>query len=311
MAETTSTGQGTQRTGASDVRAAIESAGKAKDESDDSSDDDTSDDDESSDDDSEGDDDGSDTTDDDTNNSDDASGDDEGDDDEGDENSDESKAQSKSYKYQQYVGDGKPETYISNLEKAHQSSITSAVQLQTDLNTATGRVDAIMRAAASDPDLAKRLNEIINKDGSGTEDGGDEGSAISNPFVADMEAQWREKSTKEIDEFIEANPEVATDPKIAKDVQYWMGVFSQQHQKRTGRLLSGGEAMAQAYRHLGLENKLDKQTLAAGVKKTAAHTRPRGKVKKSTGQKPKFTDAQIAMAKSMGKDEKWLTQNAK
>ena len=172
-----------------------------------------------------------------------------------------------------------------------------------------------MRAVAGNPELSKALNDAINKGGSGTGDGGDDSgdSSAANPFVTDMESRWREQSTKEIDEFIEANPEVATDPKIAKDVQHWMGVFSQQHQARTGRLLSGGEAMAQAYRHLGLENKLDKQNLAAGAKKNAAPTRPRGKGgnKKSSGQKPKFTDAQLAMAKSMGKDESWLAKNAK
>lgn len=314
MAETTDNAQGTHRTGVAEVRAAVENAGKAKDESDDSNDDDDSGDDDSSDDDSEGDDDGSDSIDEDADNSDDASGDDEGDDEEEEDKSDKSKPQSSAYKYKQFAGDGKPETYISNLEKAYQNSSAEAIAKQTELNQSQGRVDAIMRAAASDPDLAKRLNEVISKGGSGAGNGDDdsrESSAAANPFVSDMEAQWRQKSTQEIDAFIEANPEVASDPKIAADVKHWMGVFSDQHFKRTQRLLSGGEAMAQAYKHLGLENKLEKQNLGAGAKKNAAPTRPRGKVKKSTGSKPKFTDSQLAMAKSMGKDEAWLAKNAK
>lgn len=314
MAETTDKNQGAQHTGAADIRAAVENAKTAKDESSTTDDDDDSDDDDSSDDDSEGDDDGAEDSDDVADKSDDADGDEDGDEDEDEDKSAKSKSQT-DRKYPQYVGDGTDQSYISNLEKAHKESTTEAIGLRTDLNTANGRVDAIMRAVASSPELSKALDEAVNKGGSGTGNGGDddgEGSAVTNPFVSDMEAKWRENSTKEIDDFIEANPEVASDPKIAADVKHWMGVFSDQHFKRTHRLLSGGEAMSQAYKHLGLENKLEKQTLAAGAKKNAAPTRPRAKVKKSSGgEKPKFSVSQIAMAKSMGKDENWLAKNAK
>lgn len=317
MAKTTENDGNTTRTGIADVRAAVESARAAQDESDDSDDEDSEDDSSDSDNDSEDGDDGAENSADDTEESDDADGDEDGADEEDEDNPDDKKSLSK-VKYPQYAGDGKPATYISNLEKAHKESTTEAIGLRTELNTANGRVDAVMRAVASNPELSKALNEAVNKGSSGTGDGEGDGdgekdgaAAVTNPFVKDLEAQWRDNSTKEIDTFIEANPEVASDPKIKADVQYWMGVFSNEHHKRTGRLLSGGEAMTQAYKHLGLENKLDKQTLAAGAKKTAAPTRPRGKAKKTTSQKPSFSADQIAMARAMGKDESWLSKNAK
>jgi hypothetical protein len=245
---------------------------------------------------------------DDSDNADDSDDDDDDSDDA--DNPDDKKSQTER-KFTQYKGDGTDQSYISNLEKAHQSSTTEAINLRTELNQATGRVEAIMRAAAADPELATKLNAAVNGAGTGDDGGSDKTSATDNPFVADLQAQWKEKSEKEIDQFIEANPEVASDPKVKADVQYWMGVFSNNHYERTGRLLSGGEAMSQAYNHLGLENKLSKQNLAAGAKKTATPTRARGKSKQTTSQKTTFTDDQIAMAKSMGKDQAWLEKNAK
>lgn len=310
MAKTTDDDQSGKSTGVADVRAAVENAKNAKDESQDSGDDDDTDDDDASDDDGEGDDDGSDDSSDDAGDSDDADGDEDGDDDEDKDNPDKSKSQTKRH-FAQYAGDGTDKSYISNLEKAHQSSTTEAINLQTELNQATSRIDAIMRAAAADKDLAAKLNDAMKGDGSGGSGEGDGASGAENPFVRDLQAQWAAKSEEEIDKFIEANPEVASDPKIKADVQYWMGIFSNKHFERTGRLLSGGDAMAQAYKHLGLENKLEKQNLAAGAKKSAAPTRPRGKAKRSNGQKPSFTSDQLAMAKALGRDETWLAKNAK
>lgn len=311
MAEPTDNGQGAARTGVADVRQVVETANAEDENLKKNGSDDTDDEDDTQDDDGEGDDAGSDTA-----KKDDSDDTDEGDEEEGDD-ADEGKPGDKKsqteHKFTQFKGDGTDQSYISNLEKAYQNSSAEAVRINQELTTATSRVDAIMRAAATDPELAKKLNAAVNGAGTGNGegDGSDENSGVDNPFVADLQAQWKEKSEKEIDEFIDANPEVASDPKIKADVQYWMGVFSNNHYKRTGRLLSGGEAMAQAYKHLDLENKLDKQNLAAGAKKNAAPARPRGKVKSSNGSKPNFSDDQLAMAKAMGKDQAWLEKNAK
>ena len=246
----------------------------------------------------------------------DADGDDADADDDADEDADDDSKpddQPKDRRFTQFAGDGKDETYISNLEKGYENSSKEAIRLNQELSQATGRVEAIMRAAATDPDLAAKLNAAINGSdagGSGTDENSN-GSPADNPFVRNLQSEWQEKSEKEIAEFIEANPEVATDPKISADVKHWMNVFSNDAYNRTGRLMSGGEAMALAYKHLGLENKLGKQNLADGAKKVATPTRSRGKAKRSNGSKPTFTPDQIAMAQAMGKDEAWLVKNAK
>ena len=245
---------------------------------------------------------------------DDADGDDADADEDADEEDDDSKPddQPKDRRFTQFAGDGKDETYISNLEKGYENSSKEAIRLNQELSQATGRVEAIMRAAATDPDLAAKLNAAVNgSDAGGSGSDGNSNNATENPFVKNLQSEWQEKSEKEIATFIEANPEVATDPKISADVKHWMNVFSNDAYNRTGRLMSGGEAMALAYKHLGLENKLEKQNLADGAKKIATPPRSRGKAKRSTGSKPTFTPDQIAMAQAMGKDEAWLVANAK
>lgn len=222
------------------------------------------------------------------------------------------KQEPKNRQFTQFAGDGTDDQYISNLEKGYQNSSAEAIRLKGEFETAQSRVDAIMRAAATDPDLAQKLNTVIQGK-PGEEGSGDKpaAAAVENPFLRNMRAEWEQKSTKEIETFIEANPEVATDPTIEASVKKWMKIFSDQAMNDEGRLMSGGEAMEAAYRHLGLENKLGKQKLADGAKGVAGTTRPRGKAKKTDGQKPRFTDSQIAMAKAMGKNEDWLAQNAK
>jgi hypothetical protein len=296
-------------TGAADIRKAVEGA-NALDENQDEDADDADDEDSDDSDNNQGDDAGD---------ADDNDGSDDGDDaDEDQDDSDKSKPDEKkdpkSRKFTQFAGDGTEEAYLSNLEKGYTNSSAEALRLKGDLDQATGRVDAIMQAAATDPELATKLNAALNGAGAagGTgEDKNSQGSASDNPFVRNLQADWQEKSETEIAAFIEANPEVATDPTISADVKHWMKVFSNDKFERTGKLMTGGEAMTAAYKHLGLENKLGKQSLADGAKKNLTPTRSRGKAKKSSGQKPTYTADQLAFAQSMGHDEAWLQKNAK
>lgn len=282
------------------------------DDADDSDDDDSSDD--SSGDDAAGDDD--DSADDDGDDSDDSD-----DDDDDDAESGDKKDPKSDRKYSQFKGDGSDKAYISNLEEGYKNSSAEAIRLKGELDTASGRLDTFMRVVGNNPELATAFNKALGEagdNGSGSGSGGSDdgsnsqGSGLDNPFIKNMQAEWQEKSEVEIQEFIDANPEVVTDPEVSKDVKHYMKLFSNDYYERTGKLMSGGEAMAKAYKHLGLEDKRGKQDLANGAKKNLTPPRSRGnKAKKSGGQKPKFTADQIAMAKAMGRDEKWLEANAK
>lgn len=305
-------------TGEDDIRKAVETA-NAEDESlkkDKVNDEDANDD---NDDDNQGDDAGSDDNagdDSDDSDSDGKDADDEDEDEDDDAGDDKDKPGEKkdpeTRRFNQFAGDGSTEAYLSNLEKGYENSSKEAIRLNTELGQATGRIDTIMRAVAADPELASKLGAVLKGDsdagGTGTDENSDADMA-QNPFVTDLKAQWTEKSVEEIQTFIEANPEVETDPTVKADVQKWMKIFSDQHYKDTGRLMTGGKAMAAAYKHLGLENKLEKQDLANGAKKLATPARSQGKAKKSNGSKPTFTSEQLEMARNMGKDEDWLAKN--
>lgn len=312
MAKTTEEDkQKTAPTGESDIRSVVENA-NAEDENRTKPGNLNDDDDELVDDD-EGDDNESDAADDDANADDTTDNDGDADDDNADD--DKSKSKQTDRAFSQFAGDGTDESYISNLEKGYKNSSQEALKFKTASEQTQGRLDIIMKAAGSDPELAKKLSAALDASGAGNGNGtGDDGNstdATGNPFVADLQARWNETSEKEISELIDANPELITDPKLSADVQKWMRVFSNEYKESTGKLMTGGEAMKEAMRHLGIDNKLEKQTLADGAKKHAAPTRPQGGKKKSMDTKPAFTSEQIAMAQMMGHDEAWLKSNAK
>lgn len=306
-------------TGEDAIRQAVESSknsDESQDDDDDASDDDGgddgSDDDSSGSDDAGNDDDGSDDDGDDSDDSDDDDGD--------DAESDDKKGSKSDRKFTQFKGDGTDKAYISNLEEGYKNSSAEALRLKGDLETASGRLDTFMRVVASSPELATAFNKALGDkgaDGSGGDGSGDGknsgDSGLENPFVANLQAEWQQKSEQEIQEILDANPELLTDEDLKGKVQKWMGVFSAEYRKENnGRLMSGGAAMLEAMKYLGVEDKRAKQDLANGAKKNLTPPRSRGnKAKKSGGQKPQFTADQIAMAKAMGRDEKWLATNAK
>lgn len=299
-------------TGEDAIRQAVESS-RGSDESQDDSDDDTEDDDDS-DDDNSGDDDagkGDGGTDDD---SDDADDSDDTDDD--DTESGGKKDPKSGRKFSQFKGDGTDKTYISNLEEGYKNSSAEAIRLKGELETTAGRLDSFMRVVAANPDLATAFNKALGDDSAGSSSGSgsnnDKSADLQNPFVANLQAEWQQKSEKEIQEILDGNPELVSDKELADKVSRWMGIFSAEYRnEHDGRLMSGGEAMLAAMKYLDIEDKREKQDLANGAKKNLTPPRSRGnKAKKSSGQKPTFTADQLAMAKAMGKDEAWLQKNA-
>lgn len=282
---------GATPTGEEAIRLAVENSKGSDESSDDDSDDDTDDGDDSNDDDSSGD-----------------AGDDADDDgdDSDDDSKDDKKAPSKSdRKFTQFAGDGSDKAYLSNLEKGYLNSSAEALKLKDEIDTAKAQLDNILRVAAANPEVAKAIaaaDSSVKVPVSGASD-----PAESNPFIRSAQAEWQERSEKEIQEFIDANPEIATDPKISEDVRRYMKLFSNEQFERTGKLMTGGEAMENAFKFLGLEDKREKQNLAAGAKGIMSQPRARGnKAGKSGKQKSEFTLDQIAMAARMGKDEAWL-----
>ena len=292
------------------IRKAVEGAG-ASDEGDDEEEDDDDEGDDADDDDSSGDDAGGD----DSNDSDDS---DDADDEEEDDDAetDDKKDPKSDRKYSQFKGDGTDTAYISNLEEGYKNSSAEAIRLKGEFDSVSGRLDSLLRVVASDEELSKKVNSLLGGSGaggSGSGNGSDENQSedLSDPFILSARTEWQEKAEAEIQEIIDANPEVASDPELSKDIKHYMSLFSKDYLEKNKKLMGGGEAMLAAMKHLGIEDKRGKQDLAQGAKKNLTPPRSRGnKAKKSGGQKPQFTASQIAMAKAMGKDEAWLQKNA-
>ncbi len=256
-----------------------------------------------------------DTTDDDT--TDDSTDDSEDDDDNADDK------QGSDFRFSQFKGDGSEEAYRKNLENAYLNSSNEAINLKNERDGYERQVNAIKEAAGKDPEFGEKLLSLLNggNGGGSNGSGGDnsDGSKVTqdsnNPFLKNAETEWNKKSEESVKAFVDANPEVMTDPKINADVKRWMRVFSNDIYENEGRLITAGEAMEMAYRHLGLDDKRTKtQDLVDGMKKNAAPTRPQApkkKPSKSGGDTKQFSDLTMDIASRMGISKDRLAKGSK
>lgn len=197
--------------------------------------------------------------------------------------------------------------YITNIERAYENSSSEAIRLSNELATTTRRVDAIISAAQKDPDLAKKLNEVLDANGVVTPSGTGEAAPTSNevpnalddPFLVDSKTKWQEQSKQEVEDILAANPELLSDPSLNANVKHWMEVFSQEEYRTKKRLMSGGEAMVAAMKHLGIEDRRQKQDVANKAKDLAAPTRPT-KARQPKASKTALPDAAYDFAAKMG-----------
>lgn len=216
------------------------------------------------------------------------------------------KGESAERKFKNLAADEDAE-YISNIEKAYENSSAEAVRLNTELGQATRRVNSIMQAVAKDPDLADRLNKAIGGTGGAAESGDDAGKPAdsdvldtSNPFLVHSKTEWENKSRTEVAEILEANPELTSDPELNANVRHWMEVFSGEEFKKNKRLMSGGEAMLAAMKHVGVEDKRKKQDVSKGAKALASPSRPSGARKPKKSTKAPLNDSAYKFGELMG-----------
>lgn len=238
----------------------------------------------------------------------DESEDDESDDDDSEEEDKSKKPESAERKFKQFAADDDSK-YISNLEKAYENSSAEALRINTEFGQTQRRLDSLMQVVARDPELATRLEKAMSgtstPDASGTAPaatGGDGSPApTDNPFLMNAQAEWREKSTKEVETIVEANPELLSDPELNANVKHWMEVFSAEEYKKTGKIMSGGKAMEAAMRHVGFTDKRKKQDdITSKVKDLAAPTRP-GKTRKAKPSSAKnVSDSAYKFGELMG-----------
>lgn len=228
-------------------------------------------------------------------------------DDDDDEGEDDSKKEKSIKRTFENLADDDDAKYIENIERAYKNSTSEALRLSNEMGALNRRVDAILTAAEKDPDLAKRLNAVLDgkvePSSSGSEvapaERSGEVSPLDDPFLVDQKTKWEETSRQEVEDILNANPEIASDPMLNTDVKHWMNVFSQEEFRKNKRLMSGGEAMLAAMKHLGIEDRRTKQEVASRAKEIAAPVK-KGSSRKPKGKTKEVSDLSLKLAGKMG-----------
>lgn len=270
---------------------------------------------------------------DDANDSDDADGaaddqedDDDSSDDSDDDDDDTKGKQATEFRLSQFKGkEGTAEEYIKNLEDGYLNSSQEALKIKDERDGFERQVNAIKAAAGKDPEFGEKLLSLLKDNGGagGDDSQGDGGfgddkatQTSNNPFLVHAETEWNQKNEKSIKDFVDANPEVLTDPKINAEVKRWARVYTREVYESEKRLITTGEAMEMAYKQMGLADKRQsEQNLVDGMKKNAAPTRPQGAKKKPTSKKggdtKQFSDLTLTMAEKMGMSKERLVKGTK
>lgn len=234
--------------------------------------------------------------------------------------------QGSEFRLTQFKGEkGTTEEYTKNLEDGYLNSTQEALKLKDQKENYERQVNAVMAAAKKDPEFGEKLLSLLNDNG-GTNGGsasgansdfGDKATQTSNnPFLVHAETEWNQNNDKSVKDFVEAHPEVLTDPKINADVKRWAQVYTKEVFEADKRLITTGEAMEMAYRQLGLSSKQENtQSLVDGMKKNAAPSRPQTAKKKSSGKSggdtKQFSDATLTFAQKMGISKERLVKGSK
>lgn len=212
-------------------------------------------------------------------------------------------------RFSQFKGDGKPETYVKNLEEAYRNSSSEAVKLkdaataaETERDTFKTQVEAIKTAVAKDPEFADKVIALLDEAAKNPPEEKDTKTTDSNnPYVKDAETKWKQENDQSAAEFAELNPEVLDDPILAAKVkklvsEFGVSIYADEH-----RLAKAGELMEKAYGYLGLTvKKSEKQELVEGMKGLAAPTRKQAPKKGPKSTPKQFSSLTMDISKKMG-----------
>lgn len=223
-------------------------------------------------------------TDDDTN--DDDESDTEDSDDDTDEETDDEDDQSFKKKYTQIKGKT-PEEYIPNLETAYKNSSAEAVRLKAQVGTLQTQIDNITALVANNPELAEKIKK------------GEAPQVQADPALIHARQQMEDQNKKEYSAFVDAHPELESDPELQKQVFDEISDFAQVALKK-GRVLGMKEALTKAWTALGLKDDSKDEEIRIKAKDTAARGKNGGANKKSSSGKVTFTEAQINAGIQMG-----------
>lgn len=211
-------------------------------------------------------------------------------------------------KLSQFKGDGKRGSYTKNLEQGFIDQAQKLNEANDKTELLERQVTAIRQAATKDPEFGRKLVALLDVDGNGNSGGSSQSSDASggsldaeDPFLVDAKTKWKADNDKSTKEFVDANPEVLTDPELNRNVKRLMKQFSEAELRDNKRLMMGGEAMEKAFAYLGLTDKRKaNQDLVDGMKGGAAPTRPTRAKKATKSGNKQFSDLTLSFASKMG-----------
>lgn len=179
--------------------------------------------------------------------------------------------------------------YLKKLEDGYFNSSKEAVALAKDNKTLKETVDRMTKLIASNPDLAKELT-------AGTGQPAEPDTTSTDPAVLWAQAEMKRQFQEEYDDFIEAHPEVETDPKLAEELDETLKLVGRIVWEKEKRQVGMGEALNKAWKLLEREDSDEDVRIAA---KDAASKSKSSSAKKGGEGKSKFTEAQISVAMEM------------
>lgn len=212
--------------------------------------------------------------------------DDESEDDESDEDEEEEEPFQK--RFTQFKGDT-PTEYFKNLEDGYAQSSKEAVRLASENKDLSSQLDRVKQLIASNPELAEKIQQ---GDGQSTP------TVAKDPALLFAETQMKETWKRDYDAFIDAHPEVVSDPSLAEALDKKLLIAKRIVEEEEGRLVGMGEGLEMAWKLLGKDTEDKQEKVRMAAKDIASQGKASGG-KKSKAAKPKFSEAQISVHMDM------------
>lgn len=180
------------------------------------------------------------------------------------------------------------EAYVPELEKAHAHLIGELTRVKQGDKDKQGKIDAVMAAAAKDPEFAKKLDELM----------GEEAEQVTvDPALLKARQDMEEQMTKDYNAFVDLHPELETDPILSKEVFEYIEELGALSRKK-GKIMSMKSALTKAWA-LARPDDDDQEKVVVKAKEVAAKAKTGSSAKKPV-KKSGFTEEQIRVAKKWG-----------
>lgn len=186
--------------------------------------------------------------------------------------------------------------YVKNLEDSYRNSSAEGKLKAKEAKETQERIDKIAAVVASNPELAKLINDAAGSDVAPTTD----------PALLHARNQMEEQMTTDYNKFVESHPELDSDPELQEKVLAELATFGEIARKN-GKILTMAEGLRKAWISLELDKDDSKETVLTKAKDNASKSKTNNSNKKSS-KKPTLSPEQIEAGKKFGLTEKQMLE---